>query len=180
MSWTHAQRVTGAARAFDAATAAMLSFVDALPDEGADQRLVGGWTASGHLAHLALTNDVFFSVVNGGKGCTGPITAFEGHSDYSDGAWNMDAPPPATAPPILIPPDGIRRRDAAAQLRASAERLRPAIEALDPALAVYCVRLPWASVSVYQMCEWAAGHTVRHLGQVNRELQMGIMLPGSP
>ena len=40
-------------------------------------------------------------------------------------------------------------------------------------LALHCVRLPWAAVSVYQMCEWAAGHTVRHIAQLNRELHYG-------
>jgi hypothetical protein len=62
-----------------------------------------------------------------------------------------------------------------ALLRESAVRLRPALATLDPTLALYCVRLPWAAVSVYQMCEWAAGHTVRHISQVNRELQIAVM-----
>jgi hypothetical protein len=53
--------------------------------------------------------------------------------------------------------------------------LRPAIATLDPELARHCVRLPLASISVYQMCEWASGHTVRHLTQVNRELQIAVM-----
>lgn len=175
MSFNHMQRVTAAATAMDAATAAFLSFLQGLPESTRLQPLPGGWTPAGHAAHLALTNDVFFSVVNGGAGCTGPIAPYEGTSDYSDSTWNMDAPPPAMAPPILIPPAGIGCADASAHLRQSASRLGPAIAALDPTLAKYCVRLPWASVSVYQMCEWAAGHTVRHIVQVNRELQSGVM-----
>lgn len=175
MTLNHAQRVTAAATALDAATAAFLSFLDGLPESTTLQPLPGGWTPAGHAAHIALTNEVFFSVVKGGAGCSGPIAPYEGTSDYTDGTWNMDAPPPATAPPILIPPAGIGRAHAAAQLRASAARLRPAIAALDPDLARYCVRLPWAAVSVYQMCEWASGHTVRHIVQVNRELQIGVM-----
>jgi hypothetical protein len=175
MPLNHAQRVTAAATALDASTSAFLAFLHGLPEPTAVQPLPGGWTPAGHAAHLALTNDVFFSVVHGGAGCTGPIAPYEGPSDYSDGTWNMDAPPPAMAPPILIPPAGIGRADAVAQLRESVARLRPAIAALDPKLAVYCVRLPWAAVSVYQMCEWGAGHTVRHIAQVNRELQLGVM-----
>lgn len=171
----HRRRTSGAARAFDAATAAFLSFLDGLPDAVTQRALPGGWTPSGHAAHLALTNDVFFSAAQGGPGCTGPITPFEGESDYSDATWTMDAPPPVSAPPILIPPPDIGRREAVAQLRESLARLRPAIADLDPALARYCVRLPWATISVYQMCEWASGHTIRHLVQVNRELQIGVM-----
>jgi hypothetical protein len=175
MQANHTQRVTAAATAFDAATAAFLVFLDRLPESVAQRRLPGGWTPAGHAAHLALTNDVFHGVVKGGAGCSGPIAPYEGTSDFADTTWNMDAPPPAMAPPILIPPVGIGRADAAALLRESAVRLRPALATLDPTLALYCVRLPWAAVSVYQMCEWAAGHTVRHISQVNRELQIAAM-----
>lgn len=175
MQANHTQRIGNAAMAFDAATLAFLSFLDRLPDTIRMQPLTGGWTPAGHAAHLALTNDVFHSVVNGGAGCTGPIAPFEGTSDYSDETWSMDAPPPAMAPPILIPPAAIECREAAGMLRESAARLRPALATLDPQLAVHCVRLPWATVSVYQMCEWAAGHTLRHIAQVNREMQLGVM-----
>lgn len=175
MSLNHAQRVTAAATAFDAATAAFLSFLNGLPESTTRRPLPGGWTPAGHGAHLALTNDVFLSVLKSGAGCSGPIAPYEGTSDFTDDTWNMDAPPPAMAPPILIPPAGISRADALDQLRESAARLRPALATLDPKLARYCVRLPWAAVSVYQMCEWASGHTVRHIVQVNRELQLGVM-----
>src|SRR5258708_10139165 len=173
MSLNHVQRVTSVGTALDGAPAAFLSFLNGLRQATSLQPLPGGWTPAGHAAHLALTNDVFFSVVHGGLGCSGPIAPYEGPSDYSDGTWNMDAPPPAMAPPILIPPAGIGRADAAAQLRESVARLRPAIAPPGPQPAAYCVRLPWAVVSVYQMCEWGAGHTVRHIAQVNRELQLG-------
>ena len=175
MSPNHVHRVTAAATALDAATAAFLSFLNGLPETTTLQPLPGGWTPAGHAAHLALTNEVFLSVVKGGAGCTGPIAPYEGTSDYADSTWNMDAPPPAMAPPILIPPAGISRADASAQLRESVASLRPAIATLDPKLSLYCVRLPWAAVSVYQMCEWASGHTVRHIVQVNRELQLAVM-----
>src|SRR5258708_36981524 len=103
MSLNHVQRVTSAATALDAATAAFLSFLNGLPESTSLQLLPGGWTPAGHAAHLPLTTAVFFSVVHGGPGCSGPIAPFEGASDYSDGTWNMDAPPPAMPPPILIP-----------------------------------------------------------------------------
>jgi hypothetical protein len=175
MQANHALRVTNAATAFDAATNAFLSFLNGIPERASVQPLPGGWTPAGHAAHLALTNDVFHSVLKGGAGCTGPVAPFEGLSDYADDTWSMDAPPPAMAPPILIPPAGIGCAEASALLRESAARLRPALATLDPTLGVYCVRLPWATVSVYQMCEWAAGHTVRHIAQINRELQLAVM-----
>src|SRR5688500_10274213 len=111
MSVNHAQRVTAAAAALDAATAAFLSFLNGLPESTTLQALPGGWTPAGHAAHIALTNDVFRSVLTGGPGGSGPIAPYEGVSDYAETTWSMDAPPPATAPPILMPPAGIGRAD---------------------------------------------------------------------
>lgn len=175
MNSNHSRRVANAAFALDAATAALVSFIDQLSDGVCHQPLTGGWTPAGHAGHVALTNDVFLSVLKGGAGCSGPISAYQGVSDYSESTWNMDAPPPATAPPILIPSPGVERTAASAHLRSSGAKLRAAIGDLDPELALHCVRLPWAAVSVYQMCEWASGHTLRHITQINRELQIGVM-----
>ena len=153
--------------------------VDSLPDPAAVQPLRARWTPAGHASHIALTNDVFFGVLAGG----GPLAAFAGQSEFPDDKWSMDAPPSGVvAPGILIPSPGVGRAAASAQLRASAARLKPAIEALDETRAELCVKLPWNVVSLYQMCEWAGGHTLRHLSQVNRELQLAASrgLPAAP
>jgi hypothetical protein len=169
MGAAHSDRMAAAATSLDAATAAFLAFLDRLPEDVAMQALPQRWTPAGHAAHVALTNDVFFGVLHGG----GPLAAFEGTSDFPDDRWSMDAPPGGVvAPGILIPAPGVAPTAAAAQLRASAARLKPAIAALDPMRATLCVRLPWNVVSLYQMCEWGGGHTMRHLSQVNRELQL--------
>ena len=172
MGWAHQSRVEAAAASLESATAAFVAYLDALPDAAAIQPLPGGWTASRHAAHLALTNDVFIGVINGG----GPLSAFAGVSDFSDEQWNLDAPPiDVAAPAIVIPPAEIGREAAIAELRHSVRRLRSAILSLRPNVAAMCVRLPWAVVSLYQMSEWGARHTIRHLGQVSRELQVAAM-----
>ena len=71
MGWAHQSRVEAAAASLESATAAFVAYLDALPDAAAIQPLPGGWTASRHAAHLALTNDVFIGVINGG----GPLSA---------------------------------------------------------------------------------------------------------
>lgn len=182
MASAHQRRLRSAASSLEAATAAFLAFLDRLPDAIVCEPLPGGWTPAGHASHLALTNDVFLGVIQGGAGCSGPIAPFEGTSDFSEVAWHMDAPPSAIAPSILIPPLLISRERAAAHLAESAAKLRPAIDALDSDTATLCVRLPWAVVSLSQMSEWASGHTVRHLVQVNRELQIAAMrgMPAEP
>jgi DinB family protein len=176
MSLIHDRRVRAAAMSLEAATGAFLRFLDTLPESVTAEPLVGGWTPSGHACHLALTNDVFAGVLKGGAGCTGPIAAFEGTSDFSDAQWNFDAPPRVAAPAILVPPAGVTRQDAARLLRESAARLRPLIESMTPAQGALCVQLPWNKVSLYQMTEWAAGHTLRHLSQVGRELHQSTLL----
>lgn len=169
MRSVHKDRVAAATTLLDAATAAFLAFLDRLPETVAVQALPERWTPAGHAAHVALTNDVFVGVLLGG----GPLAALEGTSDFTDEKWSMDAPPSGViAPGILIPPPGIGRAAAAAQLRESAARLKPAIASLDEKRAALCVQLPWNVVSVYQMSEWASGHTLRHLAQVNRDLQL--------
>lgn len=174
MSLMHDARVRGAAVSLEAATDALLSFIDRLPEAATTEPLVGGWTPAGHVWHVALTNDVFSGVLRD----DGPITAAPGTSDFTDAQWSFAAPPPAVAPGILIPPPDARPAAAAQRLRESVALLRPLIQALDPALANQTVQLPWARVSVYQMVEWGAGHTLRHLSQVGRELHLsGLRAP---
>ena len=168
MSSMHDARVRAASLSLDAATQAILSFVNAVPESKATEALVGGWTPAGHVWHVALTNDVFGGILTG----RGPITAAPGISEFTDAEWNFNAPPRATAPDILLPPPDADRDVAARRLRESVTRLRPLIESLDPALATQTVQLPWARVSVYQVVEWATGHTLRHLSQVGREMHL--------
>lgn len=169
MKSVHKDRVAAAMTLLDASTAAFLTFLDRLPETLAVQALPERWTPAGHAAHVALTNNVFVGVLQGG----GPLAAIEGTSDFPDEKWSMDAPPRGVvAPGILIPPSGIGRADAARQLRESVARLKPAIASLDEKRAAMCVRLPWNVVSLFQMSEWASGHTLRHVAQVNRDLQL--------
>jgi hypothetical protein len=174
MSGIHDRRVRAAAMSLEAATAAFLSFLSQLPDSVSDKPFTGGWSPAGHAWHLALTNDVFSGALIG----DGPITPVAGTSDFTDAQWNFTSPPRVAAPGILQPPSGAKGADAAARLRASAARLRPLIESLDASRAVLTVQLPWNRVSVYQMTEWATGHTLRHLSQVGHELHLsGVHAP---
>jgi hypothetical protein len=166
----HDARVRAASLSLEAATQAILGFVNAMPESKATDVLVGGWTPAGHIWHVALTNEVFIGILTG----RGPITAGPGTSDFADAAWSFNAPPNCTAPDILLPPPDARRDAAARRLGESVTRFRPLIEALDPSLATQTVQLPWARVSVHQVVEWAAGHTLRHLSQVGREMHLSV------
>jgi len=171
MSAIHDARIHAASLALEAATRAMLGFLDAMPEQPATEPLVGGWTPAGHVYHVALTNDAFSGILRG----DGPIRAEPGLSDFSDTEWSFNSPPLVPAPDFLLPPPGATRAAAAARLRESVTQLRPLIETLNPALATETVQLPWARISVYQVVDWAAGHTLRHLAQVGRERHLSVL-----
>jgi DinB superfamily len=174
MSGMHDLRVRAAAMSLDAATAAFLSFLSQLPESTSESPLPGGWSPARHAWHLALTNDVFSGALIG----DGPITPVAGTSDFTDVQWNFTAPPRVAAPGILLPPKDATRAEAEARLRDSSTRLRPLIESLEASRGALTVQLPWNRVSVYQMTEWAAGHTLRHLSQVGYELhRSGVHAP---
>ncbi len=164
---THAERMELAIARLDESTNSLLQLFAGVPRPTTMFPLPGGWSPAQHVCHVGLTNEVFAGVLKG----TGPLPSFRGTSDFSEAAWNLDAPPiGVSAPPILVPPGDVTPEQASARLRASVETLRPAIRALDAARAQSeCVRLPWAVVSLCQMSEWAAGHTLRHIAQVRRE-----------
>jgi len=172
MNPQHELRITNARASLGASTAALIAFVEQLPDTTAVRALPGGWTPAGHVSHVALTNDIFRAILSHGPGCSSPLPPFEGTSAFGDDAWSTDAPQfKAASPSMLIPSPGTGRAEAAAQLRASAAALDQAIATVTPAAASLCVQLPWGVVSLYQLCEYAGAHTIRHLAQVNRELQ---------
>ena len=57
----------------------------------------------------------------------------------------------------------------------AAGKLHTADDGETPAQGALCVQLPWNKISVYQMSEWATGHTLRHLSQVGRELHQSTL-----
>jgi hypothetical protein len=174
MQFDHAQRVTAAAEAAEIATAACLTFLERMSETECRRALPGGWTPAQHAGHLAMTADVFRGAILGGPACCG-VEPFVGASDFPDDGWSMDAPPPAVAPPIIVAPATITRSEAAAHLRKAIAELSPVIRQMSSDRGCMAVRLPWAVVSLYQMSEWASGHTIRHITQVNRERQQGVM-----
>lgn len=175
MVLTHDRRLDAAARLLRASTDAFVSFLSGLPDTDAVAALPGRWSPAAHGYHVALTNAVFAGVIGG----TAPLKMFEGTPDFSDDAWNFDAPLRAAAPPFIVPPGDVTPAAAIARLEAEAAVLTGAMASLDPARTALCVQLPWAAISVLQMCEWSAGHTLRHLSQVGREMQQAAAGPGA-
>jgi len=103
---------------------------------------------------------------------TGVTLPFRGESDFGDHSWNLDAPTMGVeAPGLLQHPLRVTRYEAVERIRSSAKRLSPLLERLAPEDgSEMCVQVPWAIISLYQLAEWAGGHTLRHLGQMKRAL----------
>lgn len=170
MTQPHEARIRTAVELLQKSTATMANFVDALPAAKALAAPVDGWSPAQHICHVAIVNEVFASILTG----NGPMYPAPGNSDYPDERWHPQAPPYLRAPEGMVPPDGIDRGAALARLRQSASTLEGAIAALAPNLAVQCVALPIGTVNLYQVSEYAGGHTLRHTEQVRRELQTGV------
>ena len=165
----HAQRVRRLLECFHTATKEItLTLEQAL--EAATQYYPrnGGWSATQIGYHAGLTLDWFA----GAFGRTGATLPFRGESDFPDEYWNLDAPPMGVqVPAILQPPSRVSRQEAVECIRKSAERLHPFLRDLTAEDgAEMCVTVPWATISLYQLAEWAGGHTLRHLGQMRRAL----------
>jgi hypothetical protein len=171
MSLTHDARLRGATLSLEAATHALAGFIELLPEQIAASRLIGGWTPAAHVWHVALTNDLMGAVMRGDA----PIQAVPGVPDFTDEQWSFASPPVGPAPDVLVPPLDVTASAAVKRLQASAAPLRPVIESLETQRAVLTVQLPWGCVSVYQLAEWAGGHTLRHLSQIGRELHVSAL-----
>lgn len=160
-------RLATAAHLLRASSDAFVTLLSGLPEEAITRGTRPPWSAAGHAFHVALTNEVFSGVIRG----TGPLKAFEGSSDFPDDRWSYATPPFVEAPALLIPPAGVQPAAAIDRLRETSRTLAADIERLHDAEGRLCVQLPWGVVSLVQMSEWAAGHTLRHISHVGRDLQ---------
>jgi hypothetical protein len=170
---TTSLRLQSATSSLRASTAAFSGFLGALPAERAVLPLPGGWSPAAHVLHVAMTNEVFAAVLSG----TGPLPLDDEPSDYGEIDWHFAAPPPAVAPPLIMPDLAVTGPVAAARLSASAETLAAAMVRQSVSGVGRRVHLPWGRISFLQMCEWATGHTLRHVSQVGRELQLAAARP---
>jgi|SRR5581483_2274017 len=168
-SLQHCDRVSCLVQCFTEATEELVFTLERCSEESAQYcPRSGGWSATQIGLHVALTNEWFA----GAFSRTGVTLPFRGESDFDDESWNLDAPPMGvTAPALLVPPVQVSRRDEIERIRTSAIGLSPLLAQLTPEDgAQMCVQVPWSTISLYQLAEWAGGHSLRHLGQMRRVL----------
>jgi hypothetical protein len=165
----HADRVNRLLESLRGATQQITTTLERASEDAAQHcPKQGQWSATQIGYHVALTNEWFA----GAFSRTGVTLPFLGESDFDDESWNLDAPPVGVqAPGLLEPPARVTRREAVDKIQSSAERLAPFLAQLTSEDgSAMCVTVPWATISLYQLAEWAGGHALRHLRQMRRAL----------
>ncbi len=128
-----------------------------LPGQG------GGWNAAEIAMHVAITNEWIAGVLSGEIQSAQPAPA--GFRE------NWDAiviPDTMKTFPSLVPPGGVTRQQALNHLTLSDESVQTAIRDMSEARAQYVVILPFGTLSLYQVAEFAGMHTNRHMMQLER------------
>jgi hypothetical protein len=124
----------------------------------------GGWNAAQIACHVALTNEWIAGILSGGMPLAQPSP--EGFVERFD----MKALPQRLKTSAALEPPAIVSLEAAVdKLRASGHHLSKAIASLSVERGRgYCVILPFATLSLFELAEFAAAHVTRHVGQVER------------
>jgi hypothetical protein len=123
----------------------------------------GGWSAAEIAMHVAITNEWIAGVLNGEIQAAQPAPA--GFTEN----WNaIVIPARAQTFPALVPPVGVTRQQALNRLGNADAQVVQAARELDEARALHVVMLPFGTLSLYQIAEFASMHTNRHLEQLHR------------
>jgi hypothetical protein len=150
---------------FNAAQHALISqFRELTPGSGEHQPADREWSAAQIVCHVAMANDWAANVLSGATPLAEPAPA-----DFAERHGPVDVPRQKTFP--LPPPAVIGCDTALERLRASGHRTSKAIASLTPERgARFCVKLPFGTISLFELADLTAAHVVRHTEQVERAL----------
>ena len=123
-----------------------------------------GWSAAQIGCHVAMVNDSLAAVLTGEKDMAQPAPA-----DFVESFDPRAMPPKLKTPAALEPPEVIGIDAALARLRASGHHMSKAIASLTGERGSrYCVTMPFGTLSLFELAEFAAAHVARHVAQVQR------------
>jgi uncharacterized tellurite resistance protein B-like protein/uncharacterized damage-inducible protein DinB len=161
---SHADRIAAAVRSFKEAHEAFIAALEAI-DQPERVPQGGGWTASQIAWHLADTNLHVAGLLTGRAPGTKLTPGFaEDPSAFAKIPERVPTPIPDVHPPATV-----TRADAIARLRASKAPTMQAIESLTEQRGRnVTVDLPFGTINLYQLAEWAGAHATRHRGQLTR------------
>jgi len=124
----------------------------------------GGWSCAQIGWHVAKINEWIAGVLTGADGSAKPAPA--GFKE----SFNPDGIPPKLKTSSAFEPPAVVGRDLALErLRASGQHVAKAIASLTPERgANYCVTLPFGTLSLFEVADFAARHVGRHAAQLDR------------
>jgi hypothetical protein len=164
MSQAPDRAVTILAR-FNAAQNSLAARLRDLPARIAEERDdLDSWTAAQIGWHVATTNDWIASVLIGTTALAEPAAP-----GFKETLHLQVFPDRLKTSPALEPPAIVGRDSAMEKLRASGQHMSKAIASLTPERGGgYTVTLPFGTMSLFELADYASGHIARHIGQIER------------
>jgi len=150
---------------FNAAQNLLASKLRDAPAPVAERRPdIDAWSAAQIGWHVAQTNDWVAGVLTGSIPMAEPAPP-----SFKETFHTKVLPEKLKTFPSLEPPAVVGRDSALERLRASGQNMAKAIAALSPDRGSgYTVTLPFGTMSLYELADFAAGHVTRHIGQMER------------
>ncbi len=162
---THDERIHAIQVACAETTTRLAERLEALDDATATSAPAACWTPAQIAWHVALVNEVLAAALAGRvKSMQVPRPA-----DFAETLATRQFPDKAKAPASAEPPADAARSEAATRLRRSADAIARAVATVTPdRVAAEAVRMPFGIFSLYEVGEFVAGHTKRHIRQLRQ------------
>jgi hypothetical protein len=161
-----ADRAAGILARFTAAQTTLLTKLREMPPGAAQTQIdEEHWSAAQLGCHVALTNELIASVITGDRPMAEP--APPGFSEsFNGGSTGM-----VKVFPTLQPPEIVGRDAALERLRLSGQHMCKAIASLTPERGSgLVVRLPFGTLSLFELADYTARHVARHASYVERPM----------
>lgn len=161
---SHDERIESIASDVAAANTRLVSALQAIPPEAAEQNPPdGGWNAARIGVHVAITNEWVCAVLRGDAPAAQP--APEG---FNENWASIAVPDRVQTFPQLVPPEDATLADALHRLELADEQVSTTVRGLSEERGCMCVTLPFGTLSLYQLAEFIGLHSGRHLAQLQR------------
>jgi hypothetical protein len=162
---TNTDRATLVLARFNAAQNHLAGKLRDLPAGAAEERPdIDAWSAAQVGWHVAVTNEWIAGVLTGATPMAQPAPA-----GFKESAHALTVPDNIKTFPALEPPAVVGRDSALEKLRGSGQQMSKAIASLTPERGGgYTVTLPFGTLSLYELADFAAGHVARHIAQIDR------------
>jgi len=163
----HDERMSAIRGAFASANDEMIAAIGALDAEAAAKAPEGAWNVAQIGWHVGTTTEFLAGAMSGAIAAV-MVARPDG---FEESLASLELPAKIQTFPQLEPPAEVSRETAIEKLRASAAAFAGAADTVSAErCGSECVQLPFGTLSLYEIGEFAAAHIHRHLGQVERTL----------